>query len=82
MVSILKPVAGADDELRENLESFAALDYPAYELLIGLASPDDPARPIVEALPRGAPRRCGRTSCGRPRRTAPSTTPRSRSSST
>ncbi len=48
MVSILKPVAGTDDELRENLESFAALDYPAYELLIGLASPDDPARSIVE----------------------------------
>ncbi len=47
-VSILKPVAGADDELRENLESFAALDYPAYELLVGIASPDDPARPIVE----------------------------------
>jgi ceramide glucosyltransferase len=47
-VSILKPVAGADDELRENLESFAALDYPAYELLLGIASPDDPARPIVE----------------------------------
>jgi len=47
-VTILKPVAGADDELRENLESFAALDYPAYELLIGVASPDDPAVPIVQ----------------------------------
>jgi ceramide glucosyltransferase len=47
-VSILKPVAGADDDLRENLESFAALDYPAYELLIGVASPDDDAIPIVQ----------------------------------
>lgn len=47
-VSILKPVAGADDELRENLESFARLDYPAYELLIGVASPDDPAVPVVQ----------------------------------
>jgi ceramide glucosyltransferase len=49
-VSILKPVAGADDELRENLESFAALDYPAFELLIGIASPDDAAVPVVQAF--------------------------------
>jgi ceramide glucosyltransferase len=49
-VSILKPVAGADEELRENLASFAALDYPAYELLIGIVSPGDPAVPIVEAF--------------------------------
>jgi ceramide glucosyltransferase len=49
-VSILKPVAGADDELQDNLASFAALDYPAYEILIGVASPADPAVPIVEAF--------------------------------
>jgi ceramide glucosyltransferase len=49
-VSILKPVAGADEELFENLASFAALDYPAYELLIGVASPVDPAVPVVEAF--------------------------------
>ncbi len=49
-VSILKPIAGTDDDLRENLESFAALDYPAYEILFGLASPDDPAVPVVEAF--------------------------------
>ncbi|MFT3766069.1 MAG: glycosyltransferase [Minicystis sp.] len=49
-VSILKPVAGADDELRENLESFAALDYPAFEIVLGVASPDDPAVPVVQAF--------------------------------
>jgi ceramide glucosyltransferase len=49
-VTILKPVAGADDDLRANLESFAQLDYPAYELLIGIASRSDPAVPVVEAF--------------------------------
>jgi ceramide glucosyltransferase len=54
-VSVLKPVAGADDELRENLESFAALDYPAFEILLGVASPDDPAVPIVQDFLRAHP---------------------------
>jgi ceramide glucosyltransferase len=46
-VSILKPLAGLDDELEENLASFAALDYPDYEILLGVASIDDPAYPIA-----------------------------------
>jgi ceramide glucosyltransferase len=46
-VSILKPLAGADEELRENLESFARIDYPAYEIVFGVASLDDPAVPIA-----------------------------------
>ncbi len=49
-VSILKPVAGLDEGLRENLESFAELDYPAYEILFGVASADDPAIPVVQAF--------------------------------
>ena len=49
-VSILKPIAGADDDLRGNLESFADLDYPAYEILFGIASADDPAVPVVQAF--------------------------------
>ena len=49
-VSVLKPVAGADDELRENLESFARLDYPAFEILFGAASADDPAVPVVQGF--------------------------------
>ena len=47
-VSILKPVAGAEDELLENLESFAVLAYPNFELLLGIASRDDTAIPILE----------------------------------
>lgn len=55
-VSILKPIAGVDDDLRANLESFAELDYasdtgrPAYEILLGIASRSDPAVPVVEAF--------------------------------
>jgi ceramide glucosyltransferase len=49
-VSILKPIAGADDDLRGNLASFADLDYPAYEILFGLASVDDPAVAVVQAF--------------------------------
>jgi ceramide glucosyltransferase len=42
-VSILKPLAGVDDELDENLASLAELDYPDYEILVGVAATDDPA---------------------------------------
>jgi ceramide glucosyltransferase len=55
-VSILKPIAGADDDLQGNLESFADLDYPAYEILFGIASADDPAVPVVQAFLAAHPR--------------------------
>ncbi|MGA2448977.1 MAG: glycosyltransferase [Polyangiaceae bacterium] len=42
-VSILKPLAGEDDDLAENLESFARLAYPEFEILFGVASKADPA---------------------------------------
>jgi ceramide glucosyltransferase len=46
-VSILKPLAGTDDELLENLRSFTKLDYPSCELLLGVASTDDPAYDVA-----------------------------------
>jgi ceramide glucosyltransferase len=46
-VSILKPLAGTDDELAENLASFVELDYPDYELLLGVASVNDLAYPVA-----------------------------------
>lgn len=46
-VSILKPLKGADENLEGNLESFFRLSFPDYELLFGVAEPDDPALPIV-----------------------------------
>lgn len=42
-VTVLKPLAGRDDDLEANLESFARLDYPDLEILLGVASVDDPA---------------------------------------
>jgi ceramide glucosyltransferase len=49
-ISILKPLCGLDDELVENLHCFAALDWPDYEVLLGLRSADDPAWPVAQAL--------------------------------
>jgi ceramide glucosyltransferase len=46
-VTIFKPLAGKDDELEENLESFAGIDYPALEILLGVASADDAAYPVA-----------------------------------
>jgi ceramide glucosyltransferase len=42
-VTIFKPLAGTDDDLEGNLESFARLDYPSFEILLGVASRADPA---------------------------------------
>ncbi|HEX8795902.1 MAG TPA: glycosyltransferase [Polyangiaceae bacterium] len=42
-VTIFKPLAGRDDDLEANLESFARIDYPSFELLLGVASMQDPA---------------------------------------
>ncbi|WP_437635019.1 glycosyltransferase [Sorangium sp. So ce854] len=50
VVSVLKPVAGVDDELASNLESFAHLDYPCYEIIFGVASREDPAVPVIQAF--------------------------------
>jgi iron complex outermembrane receptor protein len=49
-VSILKPLAGAEDGLSENLRSFFTQDYPEFEILFAVRHPDDPAVPVVERL--------------------------------
>lgn len=41
--SILKPLCGVDDELFDNLASFAELDHPDYEVVLGVHSVHDPA---------------------------------------
>lgn len=49
-ISVLKPLCGLDDELAENLRCFAELDWPEYEVLLGLKSAADPAWPLAQAL--------------------------------
>jgi ceramide glucosyltransferase len=54
-VSVLKPLAGADPELYDNLRSFLEQDWPAVQLVCGVASPRDPAVAVVERLKRERP---------------------------
>ena len=49
-VSILKPLAGLDDGLEANLRTFFTQDYPAFEILFAVRTPEDPAVPAVERL--------------------------------
>lgn len=49
-VCVLKPVHGLEPHLYENLESFFRQDYPAYEIVFGTRSPDDPALTVVNQL--------------------------------
>ncbi|HET8540762.1 MAG TPA: glycosyltransferase [Anaeromyxobacter sp.] len=48
-ISILKPLCGLDDGLEANLASFAALDYPEYEVVLGVRDARDAAYPVALA---------------------------------
>lgn len=48
-ISVLKPLCGIDDDLWSNLESFAKLDYPEYEVVLGARDRTDPAWSLAEA---------------------------------
>lgn len=50
-VSILKPLKGADPQLRDCLRSWLTLEHPApLQILLGVHSPDDPAIPVIRDL--------------------------------
>ncbi|MEI9971089.1 MAG: bacteriohopanetetrol glucosamine biosynthesis glycosyltransferase HpnI [Ignavibacteriota bacterium] len=49
-ISILKPLAGAEEGLEDNLRSFFEQDYPSFEILFAVRSASDPAIAVVENL--------------------------------
>ena len=49
-ISIIKPIAGTNDNLRENLESCFQLTYPKLEILFCLHDADDKAVGVIEEL--------------------------------
>lgn len=49
-ITVLKPVHGADAELYQNLKSFCEQDYPVYQTVFSVASPEDTALPVVQKI--------------------------------
>ncbi|KAI7874352.1 glycosyltransferase family 21 protein [Mucor mucedo] len=49
-VSIIRPLKGVDLELEANLRSSFVQKYPKFEIIFSVASPEDPAIEIVDAL--------------------------------
>ena len=49
-ISILKPVYGTDPGFYAAIRSHATQDYPHFEILFSVASPDDPAIPEIHRL--------------------------------
>jgi ceramide glucosyltransferase len=56
-ISILKPLCGVDDALEDNLASFAALEYPRYEVLFGVKDTRDAAYPVACRVAARNPKR-------------------------
>ena len=56
-ISVLKPVKGAEAGAYEAFASFCRLDYPNYEILFGVADPDDPVVAVVQRLQAAYPQR-------------------------
>lgn len=49
-ITVLKPVRGPEPRLEQNLRSFCAQDYPAFDVVLGVRDPDDPALPLLRRI--------------------------------
>ena len=56
-VSIIKPLAGLDDDLEQNLETFFGLDYPDYEIVFSFERDRDPAFDLARRVADRHPER-------------------------
>ena len=56
-VTLLKPLHGLEPELYENLRSFCAQDYPAFQIVFGVQEAGDPAIAVVRRLQAEFPER-------------------------
>jgi ceramide glucosyltransferase len=54
-VTVIKPLKDAEGGLYENLATFCRQDYPCWQLLLCLQSPDDPALAVAQRLKRDFP---------------------------
>src|SRR6185312_14663541 len=54
-VTVIKPLKGAEGPLYDNLASFCRQQYPCFQLVFCLQSPDDPALGVVSRLKREFP---------------------------
>lgn len=54
-ITLIKPLKGEDLDLELNLASFCRQDYPCYQILFCLTSPDDPALAAVSRLKKEFP---------------------------
>ena len=55
--TVLKPLCGAEAETYDCLRSFCNQDYPAFQVIFGVADPNDPVIDIVRRLQREFPQR-------------------------
>lgn len=54
-LSVLKPLCGIDDDLELNLERFATMEHPCFELLLGVKDTGDAAYPVALAAEKKWP---------------------------
>ncbi len=56
-VTVLKPLCGAEADLYDSLRSFCDQDYPEFQIVFGVADPDDAAIDVVRRLQAEFPAR-------------------------
>ena len=56
-VTILKPLCGAETETYQCLRSFCDQEYPEFQVIFGVADPNDPAIAVAQRLRREFPQR-------------------------